>query len=173
MPWCDVPEIPGNGCCAHHAWLELEAAHHDHRVHGGLEPSLWPDGRPWGLPRVGRVVVHGARVLRDGTLDGLVVVVEDPPPAKVPWTPARQANVLRGLAESVTGLEAGGGRNNALARVAFTVGGLVGAGHGDRGAALEWLVDLAGAACPDERWKAVRTVRRQFEVGVERPMVDR
>lgn len=117
-----------------------------------------------------RVLVTRCWVGPGGELHGTIEWRVIEPPRDQAEADERTRRTLIRLRDSVWGMEAGQGRNHELARVAFVVGGLVAAGRLAHREAMDWLRDLAVALCPDERWKAIETVRRQFRAGAEKPL---
>ena len=65
--------------------------------------------------------------------------------------------------------EAQHGRNNALFRAAAQAGELVAGAQVDLDYTLGVLREAAETLCPDERWKARRTVERGIEQGSRKP----
>lgn len=176
LGWCDQPVVPGEEVCAEHGRLEWSAACadfegcEDRPVGARFPPAPHAPGRQ-PIRRDGRdVLVTRCWLGPHGLLHGSVEWRRIEPPRDDVEAAERVLATLRRLRDGVCGMEAGGGRNHELAKVAFVVGGLAGAGRLGMAEARVWLRDLAIHVCPDERVKAIETVKRQFKAGTERPL---
>lgn len=147
VPDCTAPADP-SGLCARHARGErraMEAIEDGFAMdHADYRDLPWPEDR---RPPV-------ADLRRLAPIDG----------RGTPYGLGALRNIVLRLEA-----EAQHGRNNALFRAAAQAGELVAGEQLDLDYTLGVLREAAETLCPDERWKARRTVERGIEQGSRQP----